>query len=456
MRAAPPPSKARPGLWAKLALSALGAMALLALGAWAAYPSGPPAGPRRAWDQGFLWGVAIAGSQNDGPPPLSDWGASEAAARLPEAPDRSPNFRRHEDGDLDRAASLGLNAFRFSLEWARLEPQEGQHDAAEVAYLHRLLAKLKARGMKPMAVLHHFATPQWAARPDASGRPGWASSKMPAAFARHAGWVAQEFGQEIDHYLTINEPSSMILGGYLGGKTPPFAVNPDWAWQATRGMLQGHAQAYAAIHAADPQAWVGLPDYNSALGAGPFEFDFHPGRWLAAWMPPDEGGHLPMDFAALHHYGFNRAPEAYPIRPDRWETHPEHLLSTLRAYHARFGLPLVVAECGFATWDGERPDGWSKEAHLLANLAALKAAKDEGLPVQGFFYWTLTDSYEWGSYSPRFGLWRVPLREGQQERSPTPCVAVYREAIRAGGPTEALWAQHPPPPSYQGAFGPPR
>jgi beta-glucosidase len=125
---------------------------------------------------------------------------------------------------------------------------------------------------------------------------------------------------------------------------------------------------------------------------------------------------------------------------------PEQLSHILRAYHQAFRLPILLAENGLATEDGQpRADGWTREAYMVAHIDELLKLKREGLPVLGYLHWTLTDNYEWGSFSPRFGLWRVEIRRGDMTRHATPAVAVYREIIRNGGVTPGLRQRHPAP-----------
>jgi beta-glucosidase len=167
----------------------------------------------------FLWGVALAGYQNDGSVPSMDWYALEHSGKLRETSASGPDFRGHMDADLDLAKSLGLTAFRFSIEWSRIEPQEGQIDRDEVAYVHRLLAGIRQRGMTPIVTLHHFATPQWAIADRGDGLMGWESARTTEAYLKYVAFVAKEYGAEIDYYITFNEPSTLIGGAYLLGWT---------------------------------------------------------------------------------------------------------------------------------------------------------------------------------------------------------------------------------------------
>ncbi|MDB5101597.1 MAG: glycoside hydrolase family 1 protein, partial [Cyanobacteria bacterium RYN_339] len=284
--------------------------------------------PSALGQQPFLWGVTLAGYQNDGGAPADDWLEYEQQGGVPERSERSADFRGHMDEDLDHARSLGLNAFRTSIEWARLEPEEGHYDLAEVAYVHRLLRGIRQRGMTSVIALHHFATPRWAYQDAGDGLLGWESPRMVQAYLKYVAFAAREFGSEIGLYLTFNEPSSVLLGGYLAGFTPPHRTGLAAFARATANMLEAHKGAYDLIHAADPHARVSVPDYNCLLpvAAG---VDWTPGRWFIGLLPNREGWDGQprpryLDYVALHYYGTNHAFTAYPIESEHWEGNPRH------------------------------------------------------------------------------------------------------------------------------------
>ncbi len=196
---------------------------------------------------------------------------------------------------------------------------------------------------------------------------------------------------------------------------------------------------------------VSIPDYNCELPVGPARFNFLPGKWFVSTLGEIkgwDGNGRPkfLDFTAIHYYGTNHAFTAYPVQPEHWEGNPTHFGQVLRTYYEAQHLPILIAENGFATHDNQaRDDGWTRESYLVAHIQAIQKAQAEGIPVMGYMYWTLTDNYEWGSFSPRFGLWRVEARSGDYTRFETPGAGVYREIIRQGGVTPALLAKYPPP-----------
>ncbi|MEB3198097.1 MAG: family 1 glycosylhydrolase [Candidatus Sericytochromatia bacterium] len=403
----------------------------------------------------FLWGVTLSDYQNDGAHPAMDWAELERSGRLPERSGLSANFRGHMQADLDRAASLGLNAFRTSIEWSRIEPVEGQFDRAEVAHLHRLLDGIRKRKMTPVIALHHFATPRWAMEASADGLAGWENPRIVERYNRYVAFVTREFGKKIDWYITFNEPATLILGGYMMGWTLPHRMGPVSTVRATANLVTAHVEAYKTIHRLDGNARVSLAEYNALFPIADGGIHYMPSQLLNLVLDKHRGWDgrprvRYLDYLALHYYGAVDAGAAtsFPVQPWRWGVRPEHMDRIIRAYHEAFRLPILLAENGFATRNREpRSDGWTREAYLVAHIDALRKLKDEGLPILGYMYWTLTDNYEWGSFDPRFGLWRIDIRNKDLTRHPTPAVEVYREIIRAGGVTPTLRMRYPPPSS---------
>jgi beta-glucosidase len=397
----------------------------------------------------FLWGVAIASHQNDGGAPKSDWTQAEAQGRFPHRSGLGTNFREHYRQDLDLlAGALGANAFRLSIEWARLEPTPGQWDVEEVAHLHRVLGAARARGLTVVATLHHFTSPAWIH--DGPAPSGWESPRTVAAFARYARFVAKEYGREIDYYLTFNEPTNMLVGGYLAGVIPPFRKSPLAAYRATRGLVEAHERAYEAIHEEDAVARVSLSEYSLMLGTPLLPRAVLPTRIMNAFrqriVGPDGRPRLAhMDFVSLHYYGDLPLTETrvYPVRPYNFRVMPTHFSHIIKQVWAMYGLPVLIGENGMATCNHQpRADGWTPDRYMVSHVLAVQKAMKDGVPVLGYFWWTLTDNYEWGSFDPRFGLYRVECQSGDYTRHPTPAVETYRRIIAAGGVTPELFHEH--------------
>ncbi|MEB3197437.1 MAG: family 1 glycosylhydrolase [Candidatus Sericytochromatia bacterium] len=405
----------------------------------------------------FLWGVATSGHQSEGGDQTSNWAAWGRAGKVAQPIGPAIDFWNRYEEDLDLAAGLGLKAFRFSLEWARIEPEPGVFDPQAVQHYHDLLTAVRARGMTPIVTLVHFSYPAWLDQADPQGRRGWESDRMPEQFARFAGWAAQEYGSAVDWWLTINEPNTYALVGYMAGMMPPGKVNP-WAYAAVMANIsKAHKAGYEAIHAHDTVARVSInpiviharnadPDYpgereeklDGPLNKGfyvdvlSFFDQFAPRRTGTSGTPAAPQAKRHLDFMAFNYFYAVKAHELPLIgNYERWPLYPEGLYEVAKKLHGRYQLPLMVTENGMPTpSDNPRPDGWTREAYIVNHLLHLRRAMAEGVPVLGYMHWTLVDNYEWGSYEPKFGLFGVDRRDPQLRRFPTASAAVYEAIVK--------------------------
>jgi beta-glucosidase len=398
-------------------------------------------------DDGFLWGVSTAGHQYEGKNFASQWSLFEFLGTMEERSGHAANGLELYEEDLDLARGMGLRGWRMSLEWSRIEPVRGRRDPAAVAYYHRVLDAVRRRGMVPLVTLVHFSYPQWIE--DDLG--GWESPAAVREFESFAGWAAREFGPQVDWWLTFNEPNIFVPGAYLLGAHGPGKRGVAAALKVAGNWIDAHKRAYRAIHANDAVARVSFNAYaiNYRLGKpkkpGKVSLDED---WLSESIKADmeAGRGRTLDFVAIDYYcrwsihpGFK-----YPS-PELWEIYPEGFYESLREYYRAFRLPVLVAENGFATADlAPRPDGWTRENYMVAHVKQLNRARAEGIPILGYFHWSITDNYEWGSYKPRFGLYTVDCRNRDYRRVPTPAVDVYRQ-IATRGLTRDLELRYPDP-----------
>ena len=441
----------RPGWMALAGLAAWG-IGMQIFAADGPVPQHPPLGEYahtlKPVPESFLWGVATAGYQWEGGDRHSNWARWEAAGKVKERSGKAANGWELYEHDLDLAKGLGLNAFRFSLEWSRIEPRPGVIDRQAVAHYHRLLDAIHARGMTPIVTLVHYVYPAWLDTVGPRGRAGWESTRAVEAYTRYVRFVSREYGSKIRYYLTFNEPTVMVEGGYLAGMWPPGKRDLPAFWRASANLIKAHSQAYDVIHAHDDDALVSFNNYAAA-----YQFSLDPKKdalpapgddwFLKAFSDvlvpfrSDKNGkkRLKLDYVAVDYYKRLTIPtQIIPPSPSQWHVYPEGFADVLDRYYKVFGLPILVAENGMATDNGKpRDDGWTRDRYLVEHVAQLQKAMDRGVPIIGYTYWTLTDNYEWGSFNDRFGLYRVECREGDYRRIPTPAVAIYKEIVARGG-----------------------
>jgi beta-glucosidase len=392
---------------------------------------------------GFLWGTATSAHQIEGGND-NDWTRFESVPGNIEGGDSSAVTVDHWNRmteDVALMEAIGANAYRFSIEWSRVEPEEGAWNEEAWARYEDLVRRLREAGLTPMVTLLHFTLPNWIA-----DRGGVTARDFPERFARFASEAGRRLGAGVDLWCTINEPNVQMFMGYMAGEWPPLETSPARAAAAWVGLLRAHAAAAKALRAVDPEAKIGIAQNQMVLQP---EWRFWLPDWLAVrfvdqawnWASYDaiRDGHVrfrlpgasidePMpdlvgsaDYFGLNYYfryfvhAVPGAPQGVAMRPGPGmqselggdpppgDSYPEGLVLLMREAWSRYGLPIYVTEAGIAD---ER--GVMRGPLIRAHVEAIQWARAEGIPVQGYLHWTLMDNFEWDKgYRPRFGLHRV-------------------------------------------------
>jgi beta-glucosidase len=408
---------------------------------------------------GFLWGAATSAHQVEGGNTLNDWWAWEQAGRVAvPSGAASDHYHRYRD-DFDLAQALEHNAHRFSLEWSRIEPEEGRWSEEGMAHYRDVLVALRERHIEPVVTLYHYTMPRWMAE-----KGGWENPAMERHYARYVRHVMRELGPLARWWITLNEPVVQVFKGWLIGQWPPGKVDWAAALRVLRHMLRAHVRAYHIIHEARPDARVSIAKHILALSAD------NPRRWadrLSVRMRSYFFNHLFLD--ALH-TGVLRVPGLFwerlpmvrtldfiginyytrdfvrnsgydlpglvgaPSRSDHrqqvgklndlgWEVYPEGLAQYLREL-SRFRLPILITENGVPARQDD--DRW---VFLFMHLWQVARAIAEGVDVVGYLHWSLLDNYEWADgFGAHFGLIEVDPKD--QTRRIRPSAWKYAHIIR--------------------------
>lgn len=413
----------------------------------------------------FMWGVAVAGTQVEGWDNNSSWAAWERLGKTQDPKGVAvAAWERYED-DVDLAARTGANSFRMSIEWSRVEPRPGVFDQAALSRYVRVIDKARSLGLEPVVTLYHFAYPQWLDHeplPDQEGplsylavgpmaewqgavRPaGWERKAAPVAYAQYVSHVARAMRGKVRYWITINEPNIEPGLGYLMGVFPPGRLSPLAFARATENILKAHVAAYDILHRVDPSNQVSTNVFRMVRRQGHETVNWipamEPGETmldrLAAWRDrPGAASRSTLDYVAFDYYYAFTLPEFFQLADySRWPVHPAGIYDAAVYYHKRYGLPVLVAENGMAERKREpRPDGWTREAFLVNHVAELQRAAADGVPVLGYFYWSLMDNYEWGTYAPTFGLYEIDRSDPALVRKTTPAADVFRRLSRSNG-----------------------
>ncbi|MGD0122507.1 MAG: family 1 glycosylhydrolase [Candidatus Limnocylindrales bacterium] len=430
----------------------------------------------------FLWGAATSAHQVEGDNVNSDWWDWELA---PGTHCKAPSGKACEHytrypRDIELLAALGLNTYRFSVEWARIEPSEGVFDPEALDHYRRVVECVLENGLVPMVTLNHFTLPRWVA---AEG--GWTWNRTPALFERYSRRVVDALGDGVPWYCTINEPTAMSTGGYMSDwGFPPRVVDPRRWRTSIAALIDAHRRAVIAIHELRPGAKAGLAAFTvetvaNAGGkpAADYALRMNQDIFLEATADDDFIGvqtytrnhlFLPRIAAPLTRLALavrpiedriaarlldlkTAAPGTQALPGQRvtqmgWEYRPEALAAVVRRIAKLCpGKDLVVTENGVATLkDTERVE------FITRALAALHEAMAEGAPVRGYIHWSLMDNFEWAhGYGPKFGLIAVDFET--QERTVRPSGFYLGGIARSGqlyvedaGPAEAATATSRP------------
>ncbi|MDX3246836.1 glycoside hydrolase family 1 protein [Streptomyces sp. ME18-1-4] len=373
---------------------------------------------------GFLWGASTAAHQIEGNNVNSDWWhmEHEAGTTIAEpSGDAADSYHRWRE-DMDLLAQLGFTDYRFSIEWARIEPAPGHFSTAEIAHYRRMVDGAIARGLRPMVTLHHFTVPRWFAEGG-----GWSADGAADLFERYVRATAPIIGTGVRHVCTINEPNMIAVAGAvrkLGAEAPPALGTPLPDKATTDALIQAHHRARVAVKAISADIQVGWSIANQVYQALPGAE-----AATAAYAHPREDIFIEAarddDWIGVQSYTRTRIGPDGPIpAPDGvertligWEFYPQAVGHALRHTAEIIGdVPLIVTENGIATDDDTRRIDYTTGA-----LREVAAALEDGLDIHGYLHWSALDNYEWGSYKPTFGL--IAVDPDTFERTPKPSAA---------------------------------
>ncbi len=372
--------------------------------------------------KGFLWGAATASYQVEGGIENVDWAQGARDGKLPPCGIATDHYHKFE-ADFDIAKSLGHNAHRFSIEWARIEPEEGKFDEKEIEHYREVIRALKARGLEPFVTLWHFTLPLWF-----SNQGGFQNAKAPEQFARYCEYVILKLGNEATYWMTINEPLVWASGGYLRGHWPPFKKNFFVFHSIHNALILAHKKAYVEMKKHNPLIHIGVAKHNIF-----FDSNFMPwnliARAAATWYWNFRflnGISKHQDFIGLNHYFYKRfgGNGNLPKSDMGWDIYPKALYGCLMQLK-KYRKPIYITENGIA----DEKD--TQRSEFIPNyIREVKRAISNGAPVKGYFYWSLLDNFEWSfGFTRRFGL--VEINYDNLERKIRPSSLIYKKIIES-------------------------
>lgn len=422
---------------------------------------------------GFVWGAATSAYQIEGAvredgrgPSIWDHFSHQAGTTFQgHTGDVACDHYHRYESDVDLMAALGLQAYRFSVSWPRVQPLgQGAWNEKGLAFYDRLVDRLLAKGIAPHVTLYHWDLPQ-----ALQERGGWVVRDTAQRFAEYAERMGRRLGDRVAAIATHNEPWCTAILGHEVGKFAPGWRDPQAAVQVAHHLLLSHGLALQAMRASGVRASLGIVlNQSPATPATDGQADrAEAQRQFAAFVrwymdplflkryPTIDGRALhpvvdendfeimaqPLDFLGINYYTRIWASTAQPPVPAPkrqgetdmgWEIYPEGLTELLTWLHRNYRLPPVyITENGMAHAD-RLVDGAVADQpridYVHAHLQALARAIEAGVDVRGYFYWSLLDNYEWDSgYGKRFGL--VHVDYDTQVRTPKASAYWYRDFI---------------------------
>ncbi len=445
---------------------------------------------RQSFPEGFLWGAATSAQQIEGGRRAQGRGESiwdrfaAVSGKIEDGsnPDVACDHYRLWRDDIERMRWLGLGAYRFSISWPRIMPAgAGAINAAGLDFYDALVDGLLAEGIEPFPTLYHWDLPQ-----ALQDRGGWGARDTAEGFVEYAAAVSRRLGDRVKQWTTHNEPWCIATLGHEEGHHAPGHLDPAEALRAAHHLLLSHGWATAAIRREVSDAEVGIVlNYCPAYPASDSEADVDAARWFDGFfnrwyldpvmrgaypedavadrivrghlvspdLPFEQDGDLaaiaaPVDFLGLNYYSRNimqadaagrprdvKTVPAEDLTDMGWEVYPDGLHASLMRVHREYAPgKIYIAENGAAYTDPVDADGRIADQRRITYhqghcLAARRAIAD-GVPLAGYFVWSLLDNFEWGfGFTKRFGLFGVDF--DTQQRRPKDSAFWYRDVVAA-------------------------
>lgn len=408
-----------------------------------------------SWPKGFLWGTATAAHQVEGGN-VNNWSVWElqtAKTRAKNAkklwqslpvwpeiaelacdPDtyvsgRAVDHYRRYESDFDIIEDLGLNTFRFSIEWSRLEPEEGAWNIEALEHYRAYIKSLKQRGIEPMLTLYHWTVPIWF-----SDKGGFEHRRNIKYFERFCERVLREFGDDLQYICVINEPDTVVAQGYIVDEHPPGHHSVWKAAVVYLNLISAYKKVYKLAKKVNKNFVVGFS--KTCAHVAPAD-DAWMSRFMAKIDPMFRDdlilrfvGLKNFDFLGVQFYftdqhkGMELVHGNKEVTDMGWDRQPQNLEFVLKRL-AWCKKPLIVTETGIA----DRNDTWRQE-WIEKTIVSVQRAIEAGVDVRGYLYWSLLDNFEWAyGIWPEFGLVDIDY-EHNLKRTVRPSARYYAAVVK--------------------------
>tara|TARA_B100000287_G_C20606174_1_gene770164 strand:- start:38 stop:1438 length:1401 start_codon:yes stop_codon:yes gene_type:complete len=397
----------------------------------------------------FIWGTATAAHQIEGNQ-NNNWTVFEEESGLERSGEACDHWSRWKE-DFSLLSSLGANSYRFSVEWSRLEPKEGEWDQVAMDTYSDMVDDLVSRGVRPMITLHHFSHPSWW-----EDKGGFAQKGNLKQFVAYCEKVFDQLSDRVDFWCTINEPTVFSSMGYTLGQFPPGRRSMRLTLRVMRNMMRAHAMAYRSLKSIKPDSTIGMAKnvtlFDPARRWSPIDWlvaRLLEWLWNGAWKKGIKNGRMlgsrilgakdSLDFIGLNYYTHFITGLFMPTSTEGLDfAKREHEIATEFGYPmyaegfrraidfvSDIGVPIEITENGVA----DSSDSL-REEHLMRHLWIVSEAIKDGMDIRSYHHWSLMDNFEWAEgYRMKFGLYSVDF--DSQERVLRKSGEVYRDLIES-------------------------
>lgn len=373
----------------------------------------------------FWWGTSTASFQNEdrGVAPDSpyyfktDWDIFSEEGHIPPRGDAATYSWSRFDKDVAALKKLGVNHYRFGIEWGRVEPKPGVFNEAAIRQYVTMAKKLKAAGIEPVVTLWHFTFPSWLYDTNKKGKSDFLHPDVETAWREYVDRMVTALAPYVRVYVPQNEPNGDLYIGYFGGHWPPgLLLTPIALKKATKVAVNMFRDAATIIRRERPDALImgiySIPNWRRNFIQDPTQFVYNM-MMHQNWDHLDQVADM-MDIVGVNYYYSQDASALrFIVRPEGelasnytqngWEIDPEGFYSVLKAVNKRYGKPIVVSENGIGTQSEHK-----KIRYFREHVNQMRRAMNDGVDVRGYFAWTLIDNYEWAEgYAANFGLTHV-------------------------------------------------
>ncbi len=399
---------------------------------------------KKTFPDNFIFGAATASLQIEGGDRNNSWYDWCEAKKIPNGDhciEANDHWNRIAE-DVQLMKDLNLTGYRLSIEWSRIQPTKETWDEAAIQHYRDEIIQLKQAGIEPMVTLHHFSNPSWFEKQNA-----WLNKECIPLFLAYTEFVVKHLGDLVSHWVTINEPNVYLMMGYFVGIFPPGKEGDIKSYlKGAKHMIAAHCQSYTLIHKLRNDIGKKDTQIGAALHLRVFDVSKHSflakisqkicyflfqdlffngmlhGKWFGRKLHKGTF----FDYLGINYYSRDILKpniKAFPIFADitkpegcevndlDWEIYPEGLARVIRKYYEKCKLPIHITENGIADSIDQQ-----RKKYLHDHLNAVHTCIQEGIPVKGYFHWTLIDNFEWmEGYEARFGLYAHDV--ATQERS---------------------------------------